>query len=172
MAEHDPDASWFLAQVKPNSVNIAKRNLERQGFATFLPTAEETRKRGSRFVTAERPLFPGYIFVAFDVAEGLWRAVNSTAGITRLVSFGREPAPVPRDLVDQLMRRCEASGRLIPAEALREGDRVRVTKGPFADFVAEIETIAPDRRVWVLIEIMGGQTRMAVGADQLRSVER
>ena len=44
------------------------------------------------------------------------------------------------------------------------------TKGPFANFVAEVEKIAPDRRVWVLMEIMGAQTRVAVGADQLRSV--
>jgi len=36
--------------------------------------------------------------------------------------------------------------------------------------VATIETIAPDRRVWVLIEIMGGETRVAVSAEQLRAV--
>ena len=45
-----------------------------------------------------------------------------------------------------------------------------LTTGPFADFVAEVENIAPDRRVWVLMEIMGGKTRVAVGADQLRAV--
>jgi transcriptional antiterminator RfaH len=47
---------------------------------------------------------------------------------------------------------------------------VALTTGPFADFVAEVENIAPDRRVWVLMEIMGGKTRVAVGADQLRAV--
>jgi hypothetical protein len=41
---------------------------------------------------------------------------------------------------------------------------------PFANFVAEVEKIAPDRRVWVLMELMGGQTRVAVGADQLRAL--
>ena len=44
------------------------------------------------------------------------------------------------------------------------------SKGPFTGFVATIETIAPDRRVWVLIEIMGGETRVAVSAEQLRAV--
>ena len=29
------------------------------------------------------------------------------------------------------------------------------------------EAIAPDRRVFVLMELMGGQTRVAVKADQL-----
>lgn len=45
-----------------------------------------------------------------------------------------------------------------------------MTESPFTDFVAKIERTAPDRRVWVLMEIMGGQTRVAVGADQLRAV--
>jgi transcriptional antiterminator RfaH len=48
---------------------------------------------------------------------------------------------------------------------------VRITTGPFADFVAEVEKIAPDRRVWVLMELMGSETRVAVKADQLRIVE-
>ena len=52
--------------------------------------------------------------------------------------------------------------------ALKPGDQVRLTSGPFADFVGTIESIAPERRVWVLIEIMGGQTRVAVAADHLR----
>jgi transcriptional antiterminator RfaH len=38
------------------------------------------------------------------------------------------------------------------------------------NFVTTINNIAPDQRVWVLMDIMGRQTRMAVGADQLRAV--
>ena len=157
MAFEQGGASWFLAQLKPNCANIADRNLKRQGFDTFLPMEEATGRRNGKFVTAMRPLFPGYIFVAFDVALGSWRAVNSTYGITRLVSFGREPRAVPPDLISELMRRCDAAGKLLPTNCLRPGDRVTLTKGPFVDFVAEVERIAPDQRVWVLLDIMGGR---------------
>ena len=58
------DERWFLAQLKPNSAQIAKRHLERQGFETFLPLEETTQPRNGKFVTAQRLLFPGYIFVA------------------------------------------------------------------------------------------------------------
>jgi transcriptional antiterminator RfaH len=47
---------------------------------------------------------------------------------------------------------------------------VALTTGPFANFVAEVERVAPDQRVWVLMDIMGGQTRVAVGSDQLRTL--
>ncbi|RME17531.1 MAG: transcriptional activator RfaH [Alphaproteobacteria bacterium] len=170
MAVYDSGATWFLAQLKPNSARIAERNLKRQGFKTFLPLEEATQQRGGKFVTIPKPLFPGYIFVAFDAGRGLWRKINSTRGVTKLVSFGREPVPVPLDLVSQLMLRCDAAGKLLPPKLLKPGDRVAITKGPFANFIAEVEQIAPDRRIWVLLDLMGGQTRVAVGAEQLRAV--
>lgn len=163
-------SSWFLAQLKPNCANIANKNLKRQGFKTFLPMEEETRQRNGRFTTATRPLFPGYIFVAFDAAQGLWGAVNSTYGITRLVSFGKEPTAVSSDLVSQLILRCDAHGKLLPPKLLKAGDQVTLIKGPFVNFIAEVEKIAPDQRIWVLMEIMGGQTRTLVEASHLKYI--
>ena len=168
MVCHDRGESWFLVQLKPNSAHIAERNLQRQGFRTFLPLEQRTEKRNNRFVTIERPLFPGYIFASLEAGGGLWRSVNSTHGVTRLVSFGKEPAAVPAQLIAELMQRCDSRGRLLPPELLQPGDQVTLTTGPFASFVAEVERIAPDPRVWVLMEFMGGQARVAVEANQLR----
>lgn len=170
MTFHDRGASRFLARLKPNCGKIAEKNLKRQGFQTLLPMEEETRQPDGKFVTAMRPPFPGYIFVAFDAACGFWRTVNSTYGITRLVSFGKEQAAIPLELVSQLMLRCDATGKLLPPKFLKPGDQVTLTKGLFDNFVAEVKKIAPNRRVWVPMELMGGQTRVAVGADQFRSV--
>lgn len=170
MSFHDPGTTWFLAQLKPNSDRIAERHLTRQGFTTFLPRQEVTRRVRDHFITALRPLFPGYIFLALNAAMGHWRAVNGTSGISRLVSFGQAPAPVPADIVRQLRARCDASGLLLPPKVLQPGDQVCLTSGPFANFVAEIESIVPDRRVWVLMDLMGGRTRVAVAAEQLRLV--
>lgn len=170
MSCHDRGASWFLAQLKPNCGRIAERNLQRQGFRIFLPTEEVSKWLRGKFSGTARPLFPGYIFVSVSRDAGHWRAINSTIGITRLVSFGKEPAPVPLGLVAQLMRRCDPSGKLLPPRLMRPGDPVRLTSGPFAEFVGTIESIAPERRVWVLMEIMGGETRVAVGSDQLRQM--
>lgn len=168
MTFHYQGNSWFLAQLKPNSAHIAERNLKLQSFQTFLPMEDGTKRVRGRFVNVPRPLFPGYIFVAFNPGAGHWRAINSTNGVTRLVSFGAEPAPVPLDIISQLMLRCDATGKLLPPKLLKPGDQVRVTTGPFADFVGTIEVLAPERRVWVLMEIMGAQTRVAVKVDQLR----
>jgi len=170
MTVHDRSSTWFLAQLKPNSAKIADRNLQRQGFCTFLPLEQTTRRSGSRFVQSEQPVFPGYIFVAFGAEKERWRAINSTNGVSRLVTFGGEPASVPNDIIRQLMRHCDATGKLRRAEQLNPGEAARLTSGPFAEFIAKIETIAPDRRVWVLMDIMGRQTRLAVKAEHLKPV--
>lgn len=166
----DVERRWYLAQLKPNSAKIAQRNLNRQGFEWFLPQEEATQQRAGQIVTTQRPLFPGYIFVAFNAAQGCWRAINSTQGITRLVSFGRAPAPVPDALVHGLKARCDQVGKLITAPVLASGDAVTFTKGPFANFVGEVEKIDADCRVWVLMDLMGAQTRVKADEAQLRAV--
>ena len=165
MSQTDAGTAWFLAQIKPNSDRIAERHLTQQGFPVFLPRVEETRRAAGRFVNREVPLFAGYVFVALDPGGGGWCSVNATRGITRLVSFGDRPAAVPDDLVEGLRARCDGAGLLQPAEP---GDRVALTRGPFAEFVGTVETITPDRRVWVLLDLLGGRTRVATDPDNLR----
>lgn len=162
------ETGWFLAQLKPNALKVAQRNLERQGFDVFVPLEETTRRLRQGFATALKPLFAGYVFVAFDPEAGLWRTVNSTLGIARLVQFGTTPARVPDALVEGLRQRCDETGRFLGPEAFQPGERVEMTSGPFADFIATVDRLAPDQRVWVLIELMGTQTRVSVDSTALR----
>lgn len=164
------EMGWFLVQSKPNCTQIALRHLSRQGFGTFLPVEDETRERNGKFLTMTRPLFPGYIFVSVNPQKGLWRSINATYGVSRLVSFGSLPAAVPQEFISELMARCDAEGKLLPPDALRPGDQVVLTQGPFANFVAQVQQIAVDRRIWLLMELMGSQTRIAARPDQLRAV--
>ena len=162
--------SWHLAQLKPNSARIAERNLLRQGFDVFLPRIEETVRRGQKFVMEQRALFPGYVFVGLDPAKPNWRSINATLGVSRLVSFGAAPVQVPDDLVLGLMARCNGDGLLQPEAGLKAGDTVVLTHGPFTDFVATIDRIAPDRRVWVLLDLMGQQVRLNTDTRHLAVV--
>lgn len=169
-ADVPPDcASWYLVQIRPNAFHIAERNLARQGFAVFCPRQEETRRRAGRFVTVQAPLFPGYLFVSFDETSAPWRVINSTYGVSRLVSFGdRRPALAPHELVAGLMARCDAQGVLKPLQTLATGDAVQVISGPFSQFAATVEQFEPNKRVWILLELLGSATRMAVDVARLK----
>ena len=168
MSVHDTNATWFVAQLKPNSIKIAERNLLRQGFRTFFPREQTTKRVRDRFVATEQPFFPGYIFIGLTPAKGGWRQINSTSGVTRLVCVGNEPAEVPSDLITQLMLRCDSAGKILPPERLKAGDQVHVTSGPFANFIAEVDSVAPDRRIWVLMDMMGAKTRIKIARENLQ----
>lgn len=166
MTLHTLDQNWYLVQLKPNCGNIALRNLTRQGFLTFMPLEDVTRRVNDKFRSYTAPLFPGYAFISFGANQGLWRKVNSTTGVARLVSFGAGPVPVPASIISDLVARCDDRGKLLPPKALQPGDTVHMTQGPFSDFVATIETIAPDQRAWILIDLLGGLTRLSVSTRQ------
>lgn len=160
---------WYVVQLKPNAELVAKRNLLQQGMQIFAPFEEVAARRSGKLVSACKALFPGYLFVSFDQDAVRWRTVNSTTGVSRLVSFADDrPAQVPLGLISSLMRRCDPSGRLVPPCFLHGGDIVRVVNGPFTDFIGTVEQIAPDRRIWVLLDILGKSTRVAVRSADLR----
>lgn len=162
------DAPWYLVQCRPNQSHIARRNLMRQGIEQFLPLQRVTRRWRNRLCTDLRPVFGGYMFVTFDPARPEWRAINSTPGVVRLVRFGAgAPCRVPSPLVTGLMLRCDGEGVLKPPADLSPGDSVRIVSGPFSDFVATVERIAPDRRVMLLLDLMGRSARMAVRSEDL-----
>ena len=159
---------WYLIQFKPNSHRLAERNLYRQGFETFLPMQKINHRKASRFVSDLRPLLPGYTFVSVNSELTPWRSINSRIGVSKLVGFEGKPKPLPLQLISGLMLRCDASGTLLPPKSLSEGDNVEMLTGPFANFIATVDTIDPDQRIWVLMDFMGQKTRMQVSADQLQ----
>ncbi len=161
--------TWVLVQTKPNGLQTALRNLNRQGFSVFCPLHLCTRTRKARFKESWQPLFPGYLFLDIDAQSAPWRKINSTYGVTRLVGFGSEaPSPVPHAVISGLRDRCDKDNRLLPPESLQPGDRVRLLKGPFADFVTDVEKISQDKRVWVLLDLMGRETMMEVEREILQ----
>ena len=162
--------SWYIVQFKPNSHKISARNLERQGFETFLPMHEVTQHTATKFETVIRPLFAGYMFVACDSEKAPWRQINSTFGISRMLSFAEGPKPMPEALITGLRARCDNVGKLIPPEHLAAGQSVKLQSGPFANFVTTVERMASDVRVWVLLDFMGKATRLQVDRQQIQPV--
>ena len=167
VASDSRDWTWYLAQLKPNGARLATRNLTRQGFAVFNPMHQVTQRRAEQFVMREVQLFPGYLFVGLEPGVRRWGPINGTLGVNRLVGFGGEVATVPPALIAELRQRCDDSGHLQEPDGLVPGDSVRVVAGPFAAFVTQVERIEADRRIWVLLDLMGRATRVRLNAGEV-----
>ena len=158
---------WFILQFKSNSHHQATKNLIRQGFEIFLPLHDTTSRNVSRFVTTTQPLFPGYMFIKFDRTESKWHKIKNTYGVSRLVTFNSILKPIPTIFVNNLMKRYDFSGKLLPIKKLKKGDQVKVLKGPFSNFIATVETYETDQRIWILMDIMGRKTKIQTPSDNL-----
>ena len=159
---------WVILQLKPNAYKIAERNLNQQDFETFLPFEEVTKYKNKQFISTQRPLFPGYMFVAFERENTPWHKINSTYGVSKLLTLNSEPYLVPNILITDIMARCNQAGVLLPQKQFSKDDSVRLVSGPFDNFLATVESIDENQRVWVLIDLMGQATRTLVKAEKLK----
>jgi len=159
---------WFILQFKPNSHHQARKNLTQQGFEVFLPLHDTTSRKLSRFINTSKPLFPGYMFIRFNRAESKWHKINNTYGVSRLITFNSTLKPIPTSLVDNLMKRYDLLGKLLPIQKLEKGDQVTVLKGPFANFIATVEKYEADQRIWILMDLMGRKTKIIAPSDALK----
>jgi len=158
---------WFAAQLKPQGATLALEHLARQGFAAFQPRQPVERRAGARFRPGVEPLFPGYVFVAFDPEDPASRAVRSTRGITRLVGSARGPSPLPAGFVAALRARCDARGMILPEADLPPGSEVRILAGPFAGMIGRILSAGAAERVQVLLTILSAERPVAIDRSRL-----
>ena len=160
------EKKWMIAQIKPNSCSLAIRNLERQGFETFDPRTKTTIKRKNKFIYKETSVFSGYIFVSISLKSPIWSKINSTYGVSKLLIFNNKPSEVPLDFMVALKKRFEDNINPTIDENLKRGDTIKFHNGPFADLVANIESIDAKKRIYVLLEVMGGRRKLEINLKE------
>ena len=157
---------WYVVHTQPQAEARADLNLRRQGFRTYLPRYTRTRRHARRTDVVVRPLFPRYLFVALDLAKDRWLAIQSTFGVSQLVLAGERPASVCETVVDEIRAREDDRGFVklrLPA-GLGPGSSVRLTDGIFAEHKGIIDRVADERRVAVLLKLLGRDVRVFVPA--------
>jgi transcriptional antiterminator RfaH len=117
----------------------------------------------------DEPLFPRYLFIRLGQGDSAksWAPIRSTKGVSRLVSFGNEPARVDDGLI-HLLQTQEASVQTEPVRLFKPGELVRLTEGPFGGIEGIFQMTDGERRVVVLIELLSKQVRVSIAPSALR----
>lgn len=152
-------------------------------FQVLQPTEEAVELReGGKKETVKRKLFPGYVFVQMDVEDDdvpgemgeSWEAVRGTPGVTGFVGTATHPVPLSHDEVQRLLQSVGVAAKQEETVAPRmkvnfkEGDMVRVTSGPFADFSGVVSEVNPAQaKVKVLVSIFGRETPVELDFAQV-----
>lgn len=164
------DHHWYLVHTKPRQEQRALDNLQRQGYPCFLPMVPVERVRNGRVQVEQQALFPRYLFIRLGSGRDAlaWAPVRSTLGVTRLVTFGHQPARVPSGLVEQLQRQV-AELCAAPQPLFQPGQAVRITHGPFAGLECVYQMPDGNQRALVLLTLMQRPVTVAVPVQHIRA---
>jgi len=161
--------NWYVIHTKPRQESRALLNLERQGYECFLPTIAKKKIGQTALELVTEPLFSRYLFISLDtnINSKSWSPIRSTLGVSKLVTFGSEPAKVHNHLIAQL-RDHEAKLSSNPQSPFQPGDLVTIREGAFAGIEAVYQMDDGEARAMVLIELLHRPTRMVIPITSLQ----
>lgn len=166
---------WYLIHTKPSAEAIAQQNLDRQGYAVYLPRALQSVRRAGRRQDRTVPLFPRYLFLGVREGEQSLHPVQSTLGVAGIVRFGSLFAPVPEFIIRDLEARADpitGLHRINCEPALAAGAAVRIEAGPFDGLEGIFEREAGAARVVVLLRVLGHNARVCVAVHDVVALSR
>jgi len=158
--------AWYVVHTKPRQETRALENLQNQGFDCFLPMMQVQKLRNQRVQTVAEPMFSRYLFIQLDDTTQNWGPIRSTLGVSKLVSFGPQPAKVPPELIDFLKE--------APQETLERmfapGDSVQIAAGPLQGLEGKYIAHDGETRGFVLVDLLGQPQKLRMAVESLRVV--
>jgi transcriptional antiterminator NusG len=163
----EDNVKWFVIHTYSGHEERVKKNLEQrikfvdsgnEILKVVIPTEEEIEVRGGRRRTITRKILPGYVLVQMKMDEHTWSIVRNTPGVTGFVGSGNTPTPLGDKEVSEILKQMTAEAPKVKV-GFRKGQSVRVTDGPFIDFVGVVDEINMEKgKVKVLLSLFGQET--------------
>jgi transcriptional antiterminator RfaH len=145
-----------VVQSKAREEERALHYLREKGFKTYLPRMEMMSIRAGRTTMKAKPLFPGYLFCRFESGESLAH-VRWTRGVAKILPESVNPVPVEDKIVSAISALEQKDG-VIRKKPLKNGDYVRIARGPMKDVLGVFEHWTSDQaRVKVLLNFINYQ---------------
>ncbi|MSP78481.1 MAG: transcription termination/antitermination factor NusG [Dehalococcoidia bacterium] len=180
------EARWYIVHCYSGQEDQVKKRLEQRienldvkdrVLEVIVPKEKVAEfKEGRRIEKSER-LFPGYLLVRMVVDDDTWSVVRNTPGITGFVSADEQhegkrarPLPLTDQEVGTIMSRMAAQQPKAKV-GFNKGQAVKITDGPFKEFIGIIDEVQQDRgKVKVLVSFFGRETPVELDFLQVERV--
>ena len=143
------DAAWYVINtysgheykvIDALKTRIKTMGLENYIFQAIVPIQSKmVIRRGNKVKTQEKT-FPGYVLIQMIVTDDPWVTVRTTQGVTGFVGIGSKPTPISQKEVDNIIKTTQEDKPKYQTP-FSLGDVVKITNGPFADFIGTIDSI-------------------------------
>ena len=158
---------WFVVNTYSGYEQRVKKNLEQrikfmdtEGEISqiVIPTEEEIQVKNGQRHSVTKKILPGYVLVQMKMSDQSWNVVRNTPGVTGFVGSENKPASLPEEEVNRILKQMSAEAPTVKV-GFRKGQSVRVTDGPFIDFVGVVDDINEGKgKVKVLLFLFGRET--------------
>ena len=158
---------WFVVHTYSGYEDRVKKNLAQrikfmdggdEIFQVVIPTEEEIEVRSGQRRNVTKKTLPGYVLIEMRMSDRSWNIVRNTPGVTGFVGTGSKPTPLSEEEVSQILTQMTAEAPKVKV-GFRKGQSIRVTDGPFIDFVGVVDEISPEKgKVKVLLSLFGRET--------------
>jgi len=175
----DERAKWYVVHTTSGhearvSETLRQRvetmNLTDKVFELLVPTQDRVVVRGGKKATVKEKIFPGYMLVKMFLDDSTWLAVRTTPGITGFVGVGDQPTPLSEAEVSNIRKFISSPAPRFKTK-LSVGEAVKITDGPFSDFLGTINEVDEAKgRIKVLVSIFGRETPVELDFLQVQKV--
>ena len=160
---------WYIVHTYSGQENRAKQNLLERAAAmgheeavdeVLIPEENVVEMVAGKKRTSKRKFFPGYILVHMDLNDETWHVVKGTPKITGFVGDATSPPAISDEEVANMTQRIkEGAAKPKPLISFEEGENVRVTTGPFANFSGYVGEVMPEKeKLRVMVQVFGRAT--------------
>ena len=170
---------WYIVHTYSGYENKVKVNLEKRIeymnmgdkiFRIEVPQKTVTQMKSGKKQEREEKIFPGYVLVEMIMDEDSWYVVRHTSGVTKFVGSAKKPIPARDSEIKKIINRSTSTQQKIELD-VKAGDKVRITSGPFADFVADIIEVYPDKsKIRANVSIFGRETPVELEYKQINKL--
>jgi len=170
---------WFVVHTYSGYEERVKKNLEQRIkfmdagddiLQVIIPTEEEIEVRSGQRRSVTKKILPGYVLVQMKMTDQSWNIVRNTPGVTGFVGSGSKPVPLREEEVSQILKQMAAEAPRVKV-GFRKGQSIRVTDGPFIDFVGVVDDISVEKgKVKVLLSLFGRETSVELDFLQVEKL--
>jgi transcriptional antiterminator NusG len=123
--------AWYAIWTHSHCEQVVYEQLSQQGFNAFLPKVLVWSRRGGIRRRIHVPMFPGYLFLRNAVDKAAYLQIRKVRGVVTLLGERWDRlAEIPQHEIDCVRRVAEAHREVLPHAYLKEGQRVRIARGP------------------------------------------
>ena len=161
---------WFAIRTSLRWEFRASSELANRGVETYLPRSSSRHQWSDRSKKIDHPLFPGYLFSRFQIADRV--RILQVPGVKQIVGVGNTPQPISAHQLDNLKALVAANSGLAPWPYLNSGQRIQIDRGPLTGvkgFVVCAEEGA--LRIVVSLDLLQRSVAAVIDRDSIGAVE-